>query len=69
MCARSFIFTLRLLRLCYSSVQPDLPRRLLEGIPLTPYDRSTFYTPETPKGYVDYMSRFTEDSGEVQQEL
>ncbi|KAK7685015.1 hypothetical protein QCA50_011850 [Cerrena zonata] len=33
---------------------PDLPRRLRENIALTPYDRSTFYTPETAKGYTDY---------------
>ena len=67
MCARSFIFTLPLLRLSCSFVQPDLPRCLLEGTLLTPYDRSTFYTPETPTGYVDYL--FAGGSGEVQQEL
>ncbi|OQV06645.1 hypothetical protein CLAIMM_11187 [Cladophialophora immunda] len=34
---------------------PDLPRRLAEGLPLNPYDRSTFYGAEPPsKGYVDY---------------
>ncbi|ETW82310.1 hypothetical protein HETIRDRAFT_427371 [Heterobasidion irregulare TC 32-1] len=33
---------------------PDLPTRLLKGIPLTPYDRSTFYTPDGVKGYTDY---------------
>ncbi|KAK7693086.1 hypothetical protein QCA50_002651 [Cerrena zonata] len=33
---------------------PDLPRRLREDIALTPYDRSTFYIPETAKGYTDY---------------
>ncbi|CRG87927.1 hypothetical protein PISL3812_04949 [Talaromyces islandicus] len=34
---------------------PDLPRRLKEGLPLTPYDRSTFYGADPPsKGYTDY---------------
>ncbi|KAJ2920727.1 hypothetical protein H1R20_g16365, partial [Candolleomyces eurysporus] len=37
---------------------PDLPFRLEHDIPLTPYDRSTFYTPsdakDTEKGYIDY---------------
>lgn len=32
---------------------PDLPRRIAEGLPLTAYDRDTFYTFE-PRGYVDY---------------
>lgn len=33
---------------------PDLPFRLKEGLPLNQYDRPTFYTPMSPKGYVDY---------------
>ncbi|KAI1497855.1 12-oxophytodienoate reductase 1 [Biscogniauxia marginata] len=34
---------------------PDLPRKLAEGIPLTQYDRSTFYFTLPPeKGYTDY---------------
>ncbi|KAL6233795.1 hypothetical protein BDW75DRAFT_251811 [Aspergillus navahoensis] len=34
---------------------PDLPRRLKEGIELTKYDRSTFYGATPPeKGYTDY---------------
>ncbi|KAL6298305.1 NADH:flavin oxidoreductase/NADH oxidase [Sparassis latifolia] len=33
---------------------PDLPLRLRKNIPLTKYDYSTFYTPEDPKGYIDY---------------
>ncbi|EMD36593.1 hypothetical protein CERSUDRAFT_115632 [Gelatoporia subvermispora B] len=33
---------------------PDLPRRLRENIPLTKWDRSTFYTAEEAKGYIDY---------------
>ena len=32
---------------------PDLPRRIREGLPLTDYDRATFYTFEA-KGYTDY---------------
>ena len=32
---------------------PDLPRRLREGLPLTPYDRATFYGGEAA-GYTDY---------------
>jgi NADPH2 dehydrogenase len=33
---------------------PDLPFRLKEGIPVNRYDRSTFYTRMSEKGYVDY---------------
>ncbi|KAK7609986.1 hypothetical protein BKA81DRAFT_298111 [Phyllosticta paracitricarpa] len=34
---------------------PDLPKRLAEGLPLNQYDRSTFYGADPPeKGYVDY---------------
>ncbi|KAF3400257.1 Artemisinic aldehyde Delta [Talaromyces pinophilus] len=34
---------------------PDLPRRLKEGLPLNSYDRSTFYGANPPeKGYTDY---------------
>ncbi|EED15607.1 12-oxophytodienoate reductase opr, putative [Talaromyces stipitatus ATCC 10500] len=34
---------------------PDLPRRLKEGLPLNQYDRSTFYGADPPeKGYTDY---------------
>lgn len=33
---------------------PDLPFRLKNRIPLNRYDRSTFYTPEQPNGYLDY---------------
>jgi N-ethylmaleimide reductase len=32
---------------------PDLPRRIELGLPLSPYDRSTFYGFE-PRGYTDY---------------
>jgi N-ethylmaleimide reductase len=32
---------------------PDLPRRLSENLPLTPYNRATFYGGEE-KGYTDY---------------
>ena len=34
---------------------PDLPRRLAEGLELNKYDRTTFYGADPPqKGYVDY---------------
>ncbi|OCH86991.1 NADH:flavin oxidoreductase/NADH oxidase [Obba rivulosa] len=33
---------------------PDLARRLRDNIPLAKWDRSTFYIPEDPFGYVDY---------------
>lgn len=34
---------------------PDLPRRLAEGLPLNKYDRTTFYGADPPeKGYTDY---------------
>ncbi|EIN05623.1 NADH:flavin oxidoreductase/NADH oxidase [Punctularia strigosozonata HHB-11173 SS5] len=33
---------------------PDLPLRLINNIPLTPYNRDVFYLPENPMGYVDY---------------
>ena len=34
---------------------PDLVRRLREGLPLNAYDRSTFYGADPPKkGYTDY---------------
>jgi N-ethylmaleimide reductase len=32
---------------------PDLPRRLREGFPLTPYNRATFYGGDVA-GYTDY---------------
>jgi N-ethylmaleimide reductase len=32
---------------------PDLPRRLAHGFPLTPYNRATFYGGEAA-GYTDY---------------
>jgi NADPH2 dehydrogenase len=33
---------------------PDLPFRISAGLPLNDYNRSTFYTPKDPIGYVDY---------------
>ncbi|KAF4832287.1 Chanoclavine-I aldehyde reductase fgaOx3 [Colletotrichum tropicale] len=33
---------------------PDLPFRIREGIPLTPYDRRAFYDVGSAKGYADY---------------
>jgi 2,4-dienoyl-CoA reductase-like NADH-dependent reductase (Old Yellow Enzyme family) len=39
----------------YFISNPDLPRRLKERLPLTPYDRSTFYGADpAEKGYTDY---------------
>lgn len=36
---------------------PDLPRRLADGLELNKYDRNTFYGADPPnKGYVDYPS-------------
>lgn len=32
---------------------PDLPRRMVEGLPLRRYDRKTFYTPGS-EGLVDF---------------
>jgi N-ethylmaleimide reductase len=32
---------------------PDLPRKIKEGVAFTPYDRSTFYG-GSEKGYTDY---------------
>jgi N-ethylmaleimide reductase len=34
---------------------PDLPDRIARGLPLSPYDRDTFYTPLQAHGYVDYL--------------
>jgi N-ethylmaleimide reductase len=33
---------------------PDLPERFAAGLPLTPFDTTTFYTPG-PKGYTDFL--------------
>ncbi|KAI0633095.1 NADH:flavin oxidoreductase/NADH oxidase [Trametes polyzona] len=41
---------------------PDLPRRLLKNIPLTPWDWDLFYIPEDPHGYVDYSPAEEEGS-------
>ncbi|KAL6155432.1 hypothetical protein ACJQWK_05034 [Exserohilum turcicum] len=38
----------------YFVANPDLVFRVKESVPLTKYDRSVFYTPKTPVGYVDY---------------
>lgn len=37
----------------YFISNPDLPRRIREGVPLAPYDRDTFYTFDA-RGYTDY---------------
>lgn len=33
---------------------PDLPHRIQHAISLNAYNRATFYTPESPIGYIDY---------------
>ena len=33
---------------------PDLVYRIYKGIKLNPYDRATFYTLKSPRGYIDY---------------
>ena len=38
----------------YFIPNPDLPFRILNGIDLTPYDRSTFYKVKSPDGYIDW---------------
>ena len=37
-----------------TKLQPDLPLRLKGGLPLTRYNRDTFYTLEAAAGYIDY---------------
>ena len=39
---------------------PDLPRRILENLPLTKYDRDTFYTVKSPEGYTTWPTLATE---------
>jgi len=34
---------------------PDLPRRIFEGLPFTKYERATFYTPGID-GYLDWKT-------------
>jgi len=43
---------------------PDLVRRIAYNSPLTQYDRSTFYIPESPVGYIDYPFRNFREEGE-----
>jgi NADPH2 dehydrogenase len=38
----------------YFVPNPDLVFRIKESVPLVKYDRSVFYTPKTPVGYIDY---------------
>ena len=38
----------------YFISNPDLPFRAAHDVPLTPYDRNTFYVPKSPVHYVDY---------------
>jgi N-ethylmaleimide reductase len=39
----------------YFISNPDLPSRIAEKLPLSPYDRDTFYTFDA-KGYTDYSA-------------
>jgi 2,4-dienoyl-CoA reductase-like NADH-dependent reductase (Old Yellow Enzyme family) len=48
-----YVSVCKLLTCRYFISNPDLPRRIKEGIPLTKYDRSTFYS-HGREGYVDY---------------
>ncbi|HEY0758861.1 MAG TPA: alkene reductase [Acidisarcina sp.] len=43
----------------YFISNPDLPRRIREGLPLAQYDRDTFYTFDA-RGYTDYPAYSTE---------
>lgn len=38
----------------YFVPNPDLVYRIMEGVPLEPYDRNVFYTPKKVEGYTDY---------------
>ena len=40
--------------LTFLRFQPDLPLRIKYGVPLTKYQRSTFYTIGGSQGYTDY---------------
>ena len=41
---------------------PDLPERIARELPLSPYDRDTFYTPLQARGYIDYVPFDAADS-------
>jgi N-ethylmaleimide reductase len=43
----------------YFISNPDLPARLRDGMPLTPYDRATFYGGDA-RGYTDYPGASTD---------
>ena len=49
----------------YFLANPDLVFRIKKGLPLTHYNRKTFYTPEAAEGYIDYpfSEEFTAESG------
>ena len=38
----------------YFISNPDLPFRVQKGISFEPYNRDLFYTPKSPRGYIDY---------------
>ncbi len=43
---------------------PDLPKRIELGLPLNPYDRSTFYAFDA-RGYTDYPKYEAHEAGEA----
>jgi len=43
-------------------LQPDLPHKLKENLPLNEADPKTFYSPEDPKGYIDWPFAAKESS-------
>jgi NADPH2 dehydrogenase len=38
----------------YFISNPDLPARIINGLPLAKYDRPSFYNRKSPEGYIDY---------------
>lgn len=52
-----------MIELTLSLEQPDLPIRLQYDIPLTPYQRETFFAEMDPAGYNTF--RFAEESEKI----
>ncbi|KAI0795058.1 NADH:flavin oxidoreductase/NADH oxidase [Abortiporus biennis] len=49
----------------YFIANPDLPYRIKNKIPLTPWNSATFYIPESPVGYTDYPFADSEKKAEA----
>ncbi len=49
----------------YFISNPDLPERLFKRLPITPYDRTTFYS-AGPHGYTDYPTYKEQPKAEAQ---